>query len=136
MNVAELAAEKGITRLCHYTPLSNLLHLAAEDRGLLSLKQLAATASEHDRQDLLRLDGHHDHISCSIEYPNAWYLRRRLFQATAIQRLFPDWVCLMLAPQSLWQPGTRVCVRNAAAANGSMIRDVSPTALRRSTRRP
>jgi ssDNA thymidine ADP-ribosyltransferase, DarT len=127
LKVAEAAEELEITRLCHLTPFSNLVHLACGD-GLKSLTQLAET-DDFDRQDLERLDGHPDHISCSIQYPNGWYLRQRKFQSTAIQRLFPDWVCLAIEPELLWADGTRVCVRNASALGGALIEDISPTSF-------
>jgi hypothetical protein len=120
----------GITRLCHLTPFRNLLHLAPEGQGLLSLRQLAEVGGDYDQQDLLRLDHHPDHISCSIEYPNGWYLKQRRLNATPIQRLFPDWVCLAINPDRLNAPGTRVCVRNAAAEGGRLIRDNSEDSLR------
>jgi hypothetical protein len=130
LSVEHLAASRGITRLCHLTPFRNLLHLASDDSGLLSVQELAQTGAEYDRQDLQRFDGHPDHISCSIEYPNSWYLRRRKDSATPEQRLFPDWVCLALKRDLLWAPGTRVCVRNAAASSGALVEDVSPASFR------
>jgi len=129
LDLAGFAARREITRLCHLTPLRNLVHLASDDAGLLSLRQLVERSGDYDQQDLERLDAHPDHICCSIEYPNAWYLARRKLQATPIQRLFPDWVCLAIDPKYLWAPGTRVCVRNAAAAGGAFINDISLNTL-------
>lgn len=130
MSVLDVVRSLGITRLCHLTPLRNLVHLASEGRGLMSLRQLARSEGNYDQQDLERLDGHPDHISCSIEYPNGWYLRQRRLKATPVQRLFPDWVCLSIDPARLDASGTRVCVRNAAAGGGRLIRDVSEESLR------
>lgn len=118
-----------ITRLCHFTPLRNLVHLASERTGLLSLRQLTERSGDYDQQDLERLDGHPDHVCCSIQYPNAWYLSSRKLRATPIQRLFPDWVCLALDPRHLWEPGTRVCVRNASALGGALVEDISQKAF-------
>lgn len=126
LTVADLASARGITRLCHLTPFRNLVHLASDDAGLLSLHQLGEAQGDFDQQDLERLDNHPDHISCSIQYPNGWYLRQRRVKATPIQRLFPDWVCLAIDSSRLWAPGTRVCIRNAAAGRGSHVKDVSP----------
>lgn len=130
VDVAALAAGRGITRLCHLTPFRNLLHLASESQGLLSLRQLAALSGDYDQQDLQRLDGHPDHICCSIQYPNAWYVRNRKLRATPLQRLFPDWVCVTIDSKHLWSPGTRVCARNAAALHGTLIEDISPESFR------
>ncbi len=129
LGVLEAVGRRGISRLCHVTPFRNLVHLASGDRGLLSIEQLAAAGEPFDQQDLERLDGHPDHICCSIEYPNAWYLQNRRMRATPTQRLFPDWVCLDIDPRHLSEPGTRVCVRNAAALGGTLIEDMSVEAF-------
>jgi hypothetical protein len=67
--------------------------------------------------DTKRIDGYTDHISCSIEYPNAWYLSK----AEADEQLFKDWVILFIAPHYLWHPATLYCPRNAAADSGGQV---------------
>jgi hypothetical protein len=115
------AQRRGITRLAHFTPLRNLVHIATGD-GLLSTKYLA----EHERssftvQDLERLDGYPDHISCSIEYPNAYYVRNKRRDARGEARIFPDWVCLLLDPSHLWRDTTLLCPHNAAGMRGANV---------------
>jgi hypothetical protein len=120
-SIAELAASRKITRLCHLTPVRNLLHIA-RDGALRSTADLSADErAAFDQQDLRRLDGYPDHICCSIEYPNVWYLRRKIRDATALQRLFPGWVCLLIDPAYLWAEGTLLCRRNAAASSGTYV---------------
>jgi hypothetical protein len=68
--------------------------------------------------DLERLDRQKDHISCSIEYPNAWYFDK----ARAKEILFRDWVILFIDRKYLWRDGTRFCPRNAAASFGREVR--------------
>lgn len=109
-----------ISRLCHLTPFRNLLHIASGD-GLKSVAELEGDRAAFDQQDLERLDERPDHISCSIEYPNVWYLRRRLGDATPLQRLFPDWVCILVARKHLWASGTEFAPRNAAADRGAHL---------------
>lgn len=112
----------GISRLCHLTPFRNLLHIATGN-GLLSVSDLRADErAVFDQQDLARYDNHPEHISCSIEYPNVWYLRQRRLSATPLQRLFPDWVCLLIDPRCLWHPATEFCPRNAAADGGALLK--------------
>jgi ssDNA thymidine ADP-ribosyltransferase, DarT len=115
------AARREVSRLCHLTPFRNLLHIASGE-GLRSVAELEDDRAAFDRQDLERLDRRPDHISCSIEYPNVWYLRRRRGDATPLQRLFPDWVCLLIEPSYLWAPGTEFAARNAAAGYGSHLK--------------
>ena len=129
LTLPELIQDLQISRICHLTPFRNLLHLAKDDSGLMSLAMLADTGGDFDQQDLARLDGHPEHISCSIEYPNVWYLRQRQWNATSTQKSFPDWVCLTFDPSYLALPTTRVCVRNAAAQHGTLIEDVSAVSL-------
>lgn len=80
------------------------------------------TLSEEERDifdatDLARLDGYAGHISCSIEYPNAWYFTK----AKAGETLFKEWVILFIAPHYLWQPDTLFCPRNAASEGGRYV---------------
>ena len=112
---------RGITRLCHLTPLRNLVHIATGD-GLLSTAQLSGSDRQvFNQQDLARLDGHPDHISCSIEFPNAWYMRQRRRAALGAERLFLDWVCVCIESHHLWRDDTLFCPRNAAAVGGRLV---------------
>jgi hypothetical protein len=115
------AEEREITRLCHLTPFRNLVHIAIGD-GLMSTAQLSEGERKvFNQQDLERLDARPDHISCSIEYPNAWYLRQRRRDGGAEARMFPDWVCVCIEPHHLWADATLFCPRNAAAGGGYLI---------------
>ena len=119
--ICAAAIERGISRLCHLTPLRNLVHIATGD-GLLSTEQLAdSDRRDFNRQDLERFDNRPDHICCSIEYPNGWYLRQRRRDLSRDTALFPDWVCLALDPKHLWADKTLLCPRNAAAQGGRLI---------------
>lgn len=109
---------RGITRLCHFTPSRNLQHIAAGKVGVLSTANL--TKSERgtfNPTDLERLDKRTTHICCSIEYPNAWYFDK----ARAKEKLFPDWVVLLIKPDYLTAETTLFCPRNAAAEGGRSI---------------
>ena len=113
------AMHRGITRLCHFTPSRNLIHIASGEQGILATEKLKATErGVFTPTDLERLDRHEGYISCSMEYPNAWYFDR----ARAKAALFKDWVIIFIDPKYLWLPGTRFCPRNAASQYG---RDIS-----------
>ena len=112
--------KRGISRLCHFTPSRNLGHIITDQRGLLATQHL----QEEERTifnptDIHRLDGHPDHICCSIQYPNAWYFRK----AREKELLFPDWVVLLIRPYYLWLPGTKFCPRNAASGGGYAVNE-------------
>jgi hypothetical protein len=109
---------RGITRLCHFTPSRNLVHILTNEMGILATKHL----EEDERNiftptDLQGLDGHQGYICCSIEYPNAWYFDT----AKSKDILFRDWVVLFINLKYLWLAGTRFCARNAASACGSSV---------------
>ncbi len=107
-----------ITRLCHFTPSRNLIHILTGEMGILATKKLQENErSAFTQTDLERLDRHEGYICCSIEYPNVWYFDK----AKSRDILFPDWVVLFINPKYLWLPGTRFCPRNAASGYGSGI---------------
>lgn len=110
--------ERGITRLCHFTPARNLAHIAAGRVGILSTASLEANErAAYNLTDLARFDGKKTHMCCSIQYPNAWYFEK----ARGGEYLFTDWVVLLISPHYLAQPDTLFCPRNAAADFGRHI---------------
>jgi hypothetical protein len=112
------AQKRAITRLCHFTPARKLAHIASGETGILATNKLREDErAVFDATDLARLDRHEAHISCSIQYPNAWYMDR----ARAKDVLFRDWVILLIDPRYLWTEGTLFCPRNAAADYGAHI---------------
>jgi hypothetical protein len=121
-DVRRVALDREVSRICHLTPSRNLVHIATGGDGLLSTLALqTAERREFHQQDLERLDGYPDYISCSIEYPNAWYLRSRRRSILGEDRLFSDWVVLTIEPTYLWQDETLFCPRNAAAQGGRLV---------------
>ena len=112
------ALRRGITRLCHFTPSRNLVHIVTDPQGLLATQSLTADErAVFNPTDLARFDGHRDHVCCSVQYPNAWYFRN----ARGKDAIFRDWVVLLLEPRHLWAHGTKFCPRNAAAAGGRLV---------------
>ncbi len=112
------AKRRGITRLCHFTPSRNLGHIAEDPRGILASQYLREDEKAvFNPTDSERLDGHSNHVCCSIQYPNAWYFRIARIQ----ERLFRDWVVVLIDAHYLWRTGTMFCPRNAAALRGRLI---------------
>lgn len=109
---------RGITRLCHFTQARNLVHIASHKDGVKSSNALRDDqAACFTATDTKRIDGYTDHICCSIEYPNAWYLHK----VDANEPLFKDWVILFIAPHYIWDSDSRYCPRNAAAGRGGHV---------------
>lgn len=112
------AERRGITRLCHFTPSRNLGHIAENPRGILASQYLRRDEKAvFNPTDSERLDGHPNHVCCSIQYPNAWYFRT----ARQEEPLFRDWVVVFIRAHYLWRTGTKFCPRNAAAWHGRLI---------------
>lgn len=113
------ALRRGITRLCHFTPSRNLAHIARDSRGILASRHLQNDETAiFNPTDKERMDGYPDHVCCSIQYPNAWYFR----MARGKERLFLDWVVLLIDSSYLWRASTKFCARNAAAGYGRGVR--------------
>jgi hypothetical protein len=126
-DIQTIVAEKQITRLCHFTPFRNLLHIARENRGLLSTRRLQDDErAVFNQTDLQRMDGRPDYVCCSIEYPNTWYFRT----ARANEPLFKGWVVLIISPKYLWSDGTLFSTGNAAAGRGAGLASGSDALLR------
>ena len=117
----KVAAEgRGITRLCHFTPSRNLMHIANDRQGILASKHLKSNErSVFNPTDSKRFDGHPSHVCCSIQYPNAWYFRK----AREGEKLFLDWVVLLIRSHYLWLSGAKFCPRNAAAGSGKYVQE-------------
>ena len=114
--VAALAA-RGVSRVAHITPARNLPGIL-RDEAIRSVKEMDADArAVYAPNDLRRLDGHPDKVSCSLQYPNAFYLRDVKRNPAALN--FPDWVCLLLTPAVAAINGALFCPRNAGALGGS-----------------
>lgn len=110
--------DRGITRICHFTPSRNFGQIVAGKMGVLATGRLASDdRNVFTPTDLRRLDGYTDHVCCSIEYPNAWYFER----ARSGETLFKDWVVLLVNPKYLYDPRTLFSPRNAAAEFGRHI---------------
>lgn len=117
--VAAALRARGVTRLLHFTPARNLPHILGDQR-LRAVQELTEDVrAVYAATDPHRLDGHPDKISCSIEYPNAFYLDRVKHKESA--RNYPDWVFLVLDPLLAATPSALFCARNAAAAGGALL---------------
>ena len=113
------AEVRGISRLCHFTSSRNLAHILSDPRGLVNAQQLATDDhSIFNPTDRHRFDGHEGYVCCSIEYPNAWYLRT----VHRSENTFLDWVVLFIRPCHLWESGTKFCCTNASRQNGTLIK--------------
>jgi hypothetical protein len=114
------ATKRGITRLCHFTLARTFFKIAQGKVGILSAKSVREdNLDTYHPTDEFRHDGHTDHVCCSIQFPNTYYLKK----AQAKETVFKDWVVLMIDPRYLWSNGTKFCPVNAAKGSGFYITD-------------
>lgn len=116
-SIGEQVEERGIRRLCHFTPSRYLFPILSSERGLRSLMDLRRNGIEVSC-DRFRLDGHPDHLRLSVHFPNA-----RCFEKIRRSRRLGDWVVLFMEPTLLWRLGTKFCPVNAATDRGRKIRE-------------
>lgn len=105
-----------LTRLAHFTPAKNLPHIVSQG-FIRSSKDLADNAPEFfDPTDRERFDAHPDHVCCSLEFPNGYYLAKA--RAKPGFQNFPDWVCLLLDVSLIQRTGVLFSPCNAATGSG------------------
>ena len=117
MTAASYLKARGVTRLCHFTKIKDLTHIISFNLGIQPTKNIVADIV--DKKDPMRLDGQTDHVCCSIEYPNCWYLRQ--VQRRDTDRIFRDWVVIFLDLSVLDSHASKSSPRNSATGNGAFI---------------
>lgn len=108
----EIIRDRGIKRLCHFTPVKNLESIL--QNGILCSEKVPS----ENRIDEERFDGKINYVCTSVQYPNVYYLNN------AIQRLeipIQNWVILEIDPyiideETLFSPS------NAATKYGKYIK--------------
>lgn len=104
--------------LCHFTRIEWLQGII-ERGGVLSTRTLLADPSTaHHRNDPHRVDGHLDHVSCSIDYPNAWTIRSYRNRYAGYCR---GWIVICIKPTAIWADDTLFCPVNASRGSGRYV---------------
>ena len=107
-----------ITRLCHFTPSNNLLHILTHERGIMPTYEVIIDGDiPYNPTDVNRYDQHTKYVCCSIQYPNVWFFEK----ARLREELFEDWVVLFIKPFYLWRKGIKFCSVNASTKRGYYI---------------
>lgn len=114
----EILEKRGITRICHFTRASNLPYILGREVGIVAKTELDSQRELLSVNDKLRLDGKLDHVCCSVQYPNSWYLNKIKDR----DPIFKEWVILFINPLLMLNPKTLFCHRNAAAGYGKYIK--------------
>jgi len=112
--IEEIAKNKGIECLWHFTRLENLE--AILENGLVPRSVLEDNGDVVDYNDELRLDGQKDAICFSIGFPNY-----RMFYSLRETHKDIEWVVLACEPEILWTKDCAFCTENAASNNVTKI---------------
>jgi ssDNA thymidine ADP-ribosyltransferase, DarT len=105
--IQELAAQRGIEYLVHFTREANLSSIL--ERGLVTRNVLREEGLESNCNDRYRLDGT-DAVCASIEFPNY-----RMFFAKRHEDSKVNWILLLIDPSVLWTTSVAFCITNAAS---------------------
>lgn len=108
--IREIASNRGINCLFHFTPAPNLASIL--EHGLISRAQLSTAGLSAYTSIGQRLDGEDNAISVSISAIN-----HRMFAAKRAASGRDDWIVLILCSSILWTHQCRYYPRNAARSD-------------------
>lgn len=117
MRVCEILSARGVTRLCHFTKLSNFTQIITSPEGILASSSIRQDIK--DVTDTARYDGELDYVCCSVEFPNSWFLKKSIQMNT--DKIFKDWVVLYINPKILNVKEAKYCPCNASKEFGKYI---------------
>ncbi|MED4039397.1 DarT ssDNA thymidine ADP-ribosyltransferase family protein [Niallia taxi] len=118
--IREFILQQEITRLCHFTRINKLLHIMTDSSGIVANNFIVSSGQNEllNKNDNYRYDGKEDYISCSIQYPNSWYLNRVI----NTDPLFKNWAILLIDPFIMEEEDTLFCFTNAAYNRGAHLK--------------
>ena len=115
-SVSEVVVCRGITRICHITPVYNLVHILKNNTGILATDFIPAEYL--CRNDLERYDRKTDYISASVQYPNFWYYNRKKSESS----VNVDWAVILIDPGICRDDNTLFSPYNAAKRCGRYLK--------------
>ena len=108
---------RGVSRLCHFTKLQSLTHILANEDGIIASSSIRQDTKNVN--DTARYDGELDHVCCTIEYPNSWFLSSAI--KSNDDRVFREWVVLCIGLDILLVRSAKFCECNASKKCGQFI---------------
>lgn len=119
MSGYEILKSRGVSRLCHFTKLQNLTHILSTENGIIASGSIQQDTKNVN--DIARYDGELDHVCCTIEYPNSWFLNYAM--KSNDDRIFRDWIVLCIDLDVLLVRSAKFCECNASTAHGQFIKE-------------
>lgn len=117
MNAVDILKSRGVTRLCHFTLFKSLTGILNSEDGILASKFINNDVKKIN--DSERYDGELDHVCCSVEYPNSWYMKRAINDNK--DKIFQEWVVLYIDISVLNDRNAKFAPCNASKCAGSYI---------------
>lgn len=119
MSGYERLKSHAVSRLCHFTKLQNLTHILATEEGIIASGSIRQDTKNVN--DTARYDGELNHVCCTIEYPNSWFLSSAI--KNNADEIFRDWVVLCIDLKVLLVRSAKFCECNASKAYGQFIQN-------------
>lgn len=117
MSAYDTLISRGVTRLCHFTKLQSFTHIITSPEGILPSNSIRQDTK--NVLDSARYDGEADHICCSIQYPNSWFLNKAIERNP--DKIFKDFIVLYVDPSILNEREAKYCPCNSSRENGAYI---------------
>ena len=117
MSAYDILSSRGVTRLCHFTKLQSFTHIITSPEGILSSDSIRQDTK--NVLDSARYDGELDHICCSIQYPNSWFLNKAIERNS--DQIFKDFIVLYIDLSILNEREAKYCPCNSSRENGAYI---------------
>lgn len=114
-SIESFIAQRGITRLTHFTNSKNLPSIFSRGE-ISSTDRLRADGVSYAETDASRIDGRTGHVCCNIEYPNMYYFGQAHTRSHLVN--YSDWVVFLIRPQLMSKEGTVFSPGNAAKNSG------------------
>ena len=110
---------RGVSRLCHFTKFQSLTHIISSSNGILASGSIRSDTK--NVIDAERYDGELDHVCCSVEYPNSWFLQNA--ERNNADQVFRDFLALYIDLDILNHRELKFCPCNASTDRGRYITD-------------
>lgn len=109
MRIKQIAEQRGIPHLVHFTRIDNLASIM--QYGIIPIADTPSYGMTPLVNDEYRWDGHRNASCLSITHPN-----HSMFYSVRCNNPQTDWVVLILHPSILWEKSCAFCYHNAADA--------------------
>ncbi|WP_037351155.1 DarT ssDNA thymidine ADP-ribosyltransferase family protein [Selenomonas sp. FOBRC9] len=119
MSTYHILSARGVNRLCHFTKLQSFTHIILHETGILARDSIRQDTKNVTDQE--RYDGELDYVSCSIQYPNSWFLKKAMQNDT--NKIFQEWVVLYINLNILASRKAKFCPCNASKGRGCYIKE-------------